>query len=199
MNRQSLFTKSLIPIVISSFLMLIDITAFSFANRSTSQLPPIKTQITIESDKITLKNAALVTISIQNLSEEKIELQAIANFELLKNTEEAVARDFSVRGDSYWGPFDLNSGKPRQLVVNPKMLKKGIVEGRVVQSTMQIEGKGTKIVRVNLTELFWIASISSTWPYEKLFDVVPKGHYWLVLKLHNKGQLESNRVDITVE
>lgn len=199
MKKQSLFTKYATPIVVIFFVMLVGLTAFSSTRQNTAALPPIKTQISIESDKLTPQKPALVTIAIQNLSEEKIELRALASFELLRNSEEAIARDFAVRGDSYWSPFDLITGKPKLLVTNPEMLKKGIVEGRVIPATMELEGKGTKTMKVNLTELFWNASISSTWPYEDLFKAVPKGPYWLVFELENKGHIKSNRVDIVIE
>jgi hypothetical protein len=199
MKKQSSFTKHLALLVVICFFMIGGLIAFSSTRQNTSELPPIKTQISIESDKLTPQKPALVTISIENLSEEKIELRALASFELLKNSEESIARNFTVRGDSYWSPFDLVTGRSKQLVTNPEMLKKGIVEGGVVPATMQLEGKGTKTMNVNLTELFWNASMSSTWPYENLFKAIPKGRYWLAFELENKGHIRSNQIDVTVE
>jgi hypothetical protein len=158
----------------------------------------IKTSISIDTDKLARQKPAIVSITIENVSGRDIDLTS-SSFELLRIADEAVARNFSVNGDSYWSPFDISTGTPLKLIVDPKMLKKGVVEGRLPQPVLHLGKDEAKTFRIELSKLLWNGSILSDWPHENLFDVVPTGRYWLVFEISSNGDHKSNRVEVTVE
>ena len=157
------------------------------------------------------------------MSGQDINLEAFGALKLLRIADESIARDFTVRGDSYWSPLDLSRGTTMELVVNPRMLKKGIIVGKVPNNTLQMKKDEVKILRFEMANLFWNDTIWGDWPHKTIFEIVPKGHYWLVFELDLSGKgvllakpehrrepegwvrvidtntIKSNRVEITVE
>ena len=94
------------------------------------------------------------------------------------------------------------SGNPVKLeIVDPDMLKKGIVVGRVPKEKLRLGTGEVRTYKVELTKLYWNDSILSDWPENDLFDVVPKGRYWLEFTVSSKEigkQVKSNRVEVKV-
>ena len=142
---------------------------------------PLKLSIKIEAEKIVRGQPVPVEITIENVSGSELDLDTVYSFELLKIADESVARKFAMRGDSYWSPFDIVSGNPLGLkIIDPDMQKKGVVVGRVPEDKLRLGIGEVRTYKVELTKLYWNASILSGWPADVLFDVVPKGHYELV-------------------
>ena len=92
-------------------------------------------------------------------------------------------------GDSYWSPLDISSSESLKLPVN----------GHVPKLPLHLKRDEVKGLRFDLAKLLWNASMLSTWPHENLFDVVPKGSYWLVFKVFANRITTSNKVDVLVE
>jgi hypothetical protein len=155
----------------------------------------------MEANKIARGQPIPVEITIENPSGTDVDLDANYSFNLLKIADDSIARNFGRYGDSYWSPLDIISGNPLKLqIIEPDMLKKGIVVGRVPKEKLRLGIGEVRTYKVELTKLYWNASISSTWPTEELFDVVLKGRYWLefTMRADKVGQVKSNRVEVTV-
>ena len=159
----------------------------------------LKTSIAIDSEKLSPAKPAVVTVKIENDAGSDVDLKAICKFELLRIADDAVARDFSMRGDSYWSPLNLSNSTPLQLIANPKMLKHGILEGRVPDEVLHFKKDESKAFEADLTKLYWNESTSSIWPNSNLFKVVSKGRYWLQLTVSSNDVLKSNRIEVMVE
>ena len=160
----------------------------------------VNCSIKVDPARIVRGRPVSVEISIENVSRLDINLEAVCSFDLLKIADESIARNFSVIGDSYWSPFDISSGTPLKLhIIEPEMLKKGIVVGRAPKDKLHLSIGEGKTFKVELTKLLWNASVLSGWPKADLFDVVPKGRYWLVLRIRGDEEIKSNKVEVSVE
>ena len=77
--------------------------------------------------------------------------------------------------DSYWSPLDISTGEPLKLVAEPKMLKKGVIVGRVTKGVLHLSKGEVKTFRVGLGKLLWNNSGLNDWPHQRLFDIVERG------------------------
>ncbi len=163
--------------------------------------PPavLKSSLSVDSSTLAQKNPNIATIRVENVSGRETEIKSICEFELLSTADEAVARKFSVFGDSYWAPVDVSSGTSLKLDVEPEMLKKGVIEGRVPEASLHFDKDEIKTFKMDLTSLSWNASMGNDWPRSSLFEVVPKGRYWLVFTIGSSVECTSNKVEVTVE
>jgi hypothetical protein len=160
----------------------------------------LKCSIKVENNKIVKGQPTPVDITIENVSGSELTLDAFYSFELLKIADDAIARKFFRYGDSFWSPFDPASGKPIKLqILDPELEKKGVVVGRAPKDKLRLSVGEVRTWRADLTNLSWNASVSSTWPHEVLFYVVPKGPYWLEFRMRSGKEVKSNRVEVTVE
>lgn len=166
-------------------LAFIDVPAQS--QTKATKPPLVKCWIEINSTTISPGKAAIVSVTIENVSSSELKIDVIYSFELLVKSGQAVARDFHVLGDSYWGPVDSSSCT--SLVP---------LNGRVPTVLLHLTPGEAKCFKFDLRSLLWNASMSSIWPHEDLFDVVPKGNYWLVFNVWT-GVITSNKVDVVVE
>ena len=172
------------------------LTAFSFTNLAPGQLRTktakpqlLKCSIAIDSASIKSDYPAIVSVTVENVSGGELGLKAIYTFELLTVSTQAVAREFSSLGDSYWSPLDISSGESLQLPVS----------GRVPQLPLHLKKDEAKSFKFDLSKLLWNATLLSIWPHENLFDVVPKGSYWLVFKVSGNRETISNKIEVLVE
>lgn len=108
---------------------------------------------------------------------------------MLTTSDQAIARGFSVLGDSYWSPLDSSTGRSLELPAN----------GRVPSATLDLKPGESKSFEFELTNLLWNATMSSIWPHANLFNVMPEGKYRLVFKLTSKGETTSNKIEVVVE
>ena len=156
--------------------------------------------IRVSPEKLMRGRPTSVEITVENVSGSGLDLEAIYSFELLRSADESIARNFSARGDSYWSPFDISSGSPLKLkVIEPEMLKQGVVVGRVPKDRLRLSAGEIRGYRVELTKLFWNASVISGWPEKNLFDAVPRGRYWLLLRVRGDKAADSNKVEVTAD
>lgn len=183
----------------TSAMLLLCFVIQTQAQKSADVSSTVKASISIESAVIAKQKPATVTVKIENLSGHEINLKSISSFTLFATTEAAIARKFSVNGDSYWSPVDLLNTTPLKLEADPKMLKKGVIAGRVPEAVIHFNANETKTFVLDLTRLNWNATMSSLWPRWSIFEAVPKGNYSLEFTIDSDGDLKSNEVNVTVE
>ena len=172
----------------------------SFAQKSADPSQLIKASVTVDSDTLARQKPGVVTITLANIAGREIDIKSICSFELLSLGKEAVARDHSVFGDSYWSPVDITTGTPLSLnIIDPHMQRKGVVVGRVPEAVLHFAKDETKTFKTDLTKLLWNASMGNDWPRWNLFDVVPKGSYTLLFAIQSGGHVKSNEVRVSVE
>jgi hypothetical protein len=160
----------------------------------------IKPSLTIEFDALVRQKPGIVKVKVQNISGRDVDVKAICSFELLSLAEEAVARKHSVFGDSYWAPVKITTGTPLPLnILEPDMLKKGVVVGSVPEEVLHFATGETKSFSTDLTKLFWNAQMGNDWPRWNLFESVPGGKYSLVFVIESGGRVKSNEVTVSVE
>ncbi len=190
-------------IVTNVLCSLVMLACSSLAVGQVNREPPtpqlVKCSISVASSKIALNEPPSVSITLENVSGRDVDVEAAGSFKLLKNDPVAIARDFTVSRDSYWGPLDLSTGEPLRLVANPAMLRKGILEGRVPKAPLHLSKGEVKSLKVELARLLWNYSGLNDWPHEKFSDIVERGPYWLVLNCGTKDVVQSNRIEITIE
>lgn len=180
------------------------LTTLSFQSaalaQKTAEPSQLKVSVAIESDKLSPQKPARITITIKNLLDQELDIKLTCAFELLSTRTEAVARKHQVFGDSYWSPVNVSTGTPKNLnVIEPELLKKGVVVGRVPDETLHFGRKEAKTFTLDPTKTLWNASIGNDWPRWNLFEVVPKGTYSLNFRIDSAGSLKSNAVTVTIE
>src|SRR6185295_3446079 len=129
----------IIYIAVVSILTTLLFQPASFGQQKAAEL---KITIAVGSEQWSRSTPAPVTITIENLSSEALEIKTINSFRLLSTRKVAVARKHEVFGDSFWSPVTLSSGTPTDLkITDQALLKKGVVVGRVPEETLHFEGK----------------------------------------------------------
>jgi hypothetical protein len=152
-----------------------------------------KATVAIDSYALVRQKSAIVTLTIENISGRETKIKSICSFALSGTTDEAIARDFSAAGDSYWSQVYLPNGPPLQLDSKPA------IQGFLPEVVLHFNKDEIMTFEVDLTKLLWNDSIRGDWPRWNLFEVVPKGRYALKFRIHSGGLLESNEVKVTVE
>jgi len=186
-------------IAVASILTILFFQSTSFAQQQAAP-PELKITITIESEKLSRRNPAPVTITIENLSSQILDIKSIGSFRLLSTRKEAIARKHFVFGDSFWSPVNIVAGTPKKLeVVDPELEKKGVIVGRVTDETLHFESKEVKTFLIDPTKTLWNAENGNDWPRSNLFDVVKKGVYSLEFSIDSSARVKSNAVTVTIE
>ena len=172
------------------------LTAVSFLIPAAAQLRTkvakpqlLKCKITIDSQSVNPKHPATVSVTVENMSGREFDLKAVYIFELLNVSAQAKARDYSGLGDSYWSPLDISSGESLRLPV----------KGPVPKMPLHLKRDEAKSFRFDLAKLLWNATTRSIWPRENLFNVLPKGSYWLIFKVSGNRETTSNKIEVVVE
>jgi hypothetical protein len=118
---------------------------------------------------------AMVSITVENISEGKVDLKTIPAFTLNEM--------------QYWCPVDI-AGDNYSLPANAR-------------STISLE-KGSQInSRIDISKLEWDQGISSIWPSKNLYSIVPTGKYKLRLDVEivdgSESQwIRSNEVNVEI-
>jgi hypothetical protein len=172
----------------------------ALAQQSADRPPLVKTSITIDSEKLVAGKPAVVTVTIENISDREIEVDSPGSFDLKSLSEEALSRKHgAVIGDGYWSPVNISTGTPLGLkIIDPKKLKKGVVVGQVPRAPLKFAKSETKTFKVDLAKVFWNDSILSGWPADPLFEVVPKGSYALTFDLRDARGVKSNEIKVSL-
>ena len=118
---------------------------------------------------------AIVSVAVENISEGKIDLKTIPAFTL--------------NDMQYWCPVNI-AGDDHRLSANAR-------------SNISLE-KGAQIYsRIDISMLGWDQGISSIWPWEDLYSIVPAGEYMLRLDIEivdgsEPSWVRSNEVSIDI-
>ena len=135
----------------------------------------IRCSITAEETHWSNGEYAIVFITIENISEGKIDLKTIPAFNLNEM--------------QYWCPVNI-VGEDHNLPANAR-------------STISLE-KGDQInSKIDISKLGWDRGISSIWPSQNLYSLVPTGNYKLRLDIEvvdgNETQwIRSNEISIEI-
>ena len=142
----------------------------------------IRSSIEVEAETWSQGKPIVVVVQLENISNSDVDLLGIYTFEL--------------RGDPptpYWSPVDVLSGKPLQLVYEDSG-----GGGRVPKGAIHLAAGDTKSMRFDLSNLLWNQTLSSRWPHQSLFEVVPKGNYDLIFNVETDHRVNSdNSPDVT--
>ena len=170
-----------ILIGIASVLAVVSLHTVSLAQK---QAPDsrLKVSIAIASAQLTRHKPAPVTITIENLSDQEFDFKSMGSFELLSTRSDAIARNHTRFGDSYWSPVNIATGTPN----NP-------------DETLHFGGKEVKTFTLDPTKTLWNASMGSDWPRWNLFEKVPKGAYSLEFTIDSAASVKSNALTVTIE
>ena len=118
---------------------------------------------------------AIVSVTVENISEGKIDLKTIPAFTL--------------NDMQYWCPVNI-AGDDHSLPANAR-------------SNISLE-KGAQIdSRIDISMLGWDRGISSIWPWENLYSIVPTGKYMLRLDIEivdgsEPSWVRSNEVSVEI-
>jgi len=118
---------------------------------------------------------AIVSVTVENISEGKIDLKTIPAFTL--------------NDMQYWCPVNI-AGDDHSLPANAR-------------SNISLE-KGTQIYsRIDISMLGWDQGLSSIWPWENLYTIVPAGKYTLGLDIEivdgsELSWVRSNEVSVEI-
>lgn len=136
----------------------------------------IHCSIEVEAETWSRDKPIVVVVQLKNISDRDLDLLGIYSFEL--------------RGDPptpYWSPVDVLSGKPLQLVYEDSG-----GGGRVPKAVIHLGAGDAKSMKFDLSNLLWNNSLSSRWPHQSLFEVVPKGDYDLIFNVETDHRVNSD-------
>jgi len=186
-------------VAVVSILTTLLLQAAAFAQKEPPP-PQLKISVAIESDQWSRSKPALVTITIENLSSQAVDIESIGSFRLSSTRKDAIARRHEVFGDSFWSPVNVASGTPLQLrIMDPELEKKGVIVGSVPKETLHFESREVKKFSIDPTKTLWNAEMGNDWPRWNLFDSVRKGVYSLEFRLSGAGSLTSNAITVTIK
>lgn len=187
-------------LAVISGLVLMTFQGLVMAQENTNPPQSIRASIAIDSATLERHKPAIVTITIENISDREIDLNLTSSFKLLNMSKEARARKSAVVGDTYWSPVNIVTGTPLGLrIVEPEKLEKGVVVGSVPRDSLRFEKNEIRMFKVDLTKVFWNDGILGGWPSESLFEVVPKGSYSLHLEMRGDSRVTSNELNVWVK
>ncbi len=117
----------------------------------------------------------LVSVMVENVSGSKVELRTIPAFTLNES--------------QYWCPVDIG-GEEHTLPANAR-------------STISLEKGASTNTRIDISKLGWDRGVSSIWPAQNLYSLVPPGQYSLRLDIEvvNGGEpkwIHSNEVEVAI-
>jgi hypothetical protein len=152
----------------------------------------IRCSIEIETETWSQGKPIFVVVQVKNISDKAVSVLGTYSFELTTVSDD-------VPPMAYWSPVNILSGTPLKLRA-----------GKVPEGAIHLEPGETKAMKFELTKLLWNKSISSVWPDQRLFEVVPKGNYDLIFGVEtDRGKnsenipivthIASNKVRIEVE
>jgi hypothetical protein len=135
----------------------------------------LRCSINVEKTRWSKGDSVLVSFIVENVSRSKVDLKTIPAFTLDETR--------------YWCPIDI-VGKDHTLPANAR-------------STICLE-KGTSInSTINISRLGWDRCISSVWPAQHLYSLVPPGQYKLrldieVIDVDEPKWIRSNEVEVFI-
>jgi len=141
----------------------------------------IQCSIETETESWSTGKPTIVVVQLKNISDTDLDLVGIYSFQLK-----------GIPGP-YWSPVNILSGKPLELEYEGNG-----TGGRVPEGLIHLQAGETKAMRFDLSNLLWNQSVSSRWPFQKLFEVVPKGIYHLIFDIQTDRRVSSDNIpDVT--
>ena len=139
--------------------------------------------IEVETETWSQGKPVLVVVHVKNISAKDVNLVGIYTFELV-----------GVPPIPYWSPVNILTGKPLELEAEVD----GVGGGRVPKRVIHLGAGETKVMRFDLSNLLWNTTVSSRWPYQKLFEVVSKGNCDLIFKIETDHRVNADNIpDVT--
>ena len=139
--------------------------------------------IEVETETWSHVKPILVVVHLKNISAKDVNLLGIYTFELA-----------GVTPIPYWSPVNILNGKPLELEPDVH----GIGGGRVPKRVIHLRAGETKAMTFDLSNLLWNTTLSSRWPYQKLFEVVSKGNCDLIFKVETDHRVNADNIpDVT--
>ena len=112
-----------------------------------------------------------VAVKMKNISNGPVDLLGIYSFQLIRVDDPPMV---------YWSPINILDGTPLRLE-----------GGKVPKGAIHLEPHEIKQIDLDVTKLLWDRTISSVWPNQRLFDVVLKGNYDLILDVETVRRTNS--------
>jgi hypothetical protein len=145
-------------------------------------LDAIQCSIKVETEIWSQGKPILVVVRLTNASSKEVDLLGIYTFELA-----------GARQVPYWSPVNIRNGTPLELEYEVD----GNGGGRVPKRVIHLGPGETKAMRFDISNLLWNTTHSSRWPYQKLFEVAPKGNCNLTFKVETDHRRADNTTDVT--
>ena len=136
----------------------------------------IQCSIQTETGRWSRENRLSVTVKIKSISNGPVDLVGIYSFQL-------TTVDYPPM--TYWSPVNILDGTALKLE-----------DGKVPEGAIHLEPHETKAINLNVDKLFWNRNMSSVWPNQRLFEVVPKGNYDLILEVETDRRKNSDNIPI---
>ena len=136
----------------------------------------IQCSIETETGTWSRENSLSVAVKIKNISNGPVDLVGGYSFQLTRVDDPPMA---------YWSPVNILDGTPLKLDA-----------GKVPEGAIHLEPHETKAINLDVTKLFWNRNISSVWPNQRLFEVVPKGNYDLIFDVETHRRKNSDNIPI---
>ena len=113
-----------------------------------------------------------VAVKIKNISKGPVDLVGIYTFQLTRADDPPM---------TYWSPVNILDGRALKLDA-----------GKVPKGAIHLEPHEIKPIDLDVTKLLWNRDISSVWPNQSLFEVVPKGNYDLIFDYETDRRTNSD-------
>lgn len=161
----------------------------------------VRCSITSEGSHWSRQHPPIVQITIENTADREIKFWAEYLFDL--KDVAALSRKFETLGDRYYSRAGV-AAKDGRLTLVPKDLKRMIRinrnTSRFVNEEVRLAKGETKQIRVDLTDHLWADGMSSFWPSDHFFALIPKGRYQLIFRVSGDDvNAVSNQVEAQVE
>ena len=132
----------------------------------------IQSSIETETGTWSRQSPLSVAVKIKNISDGPVDLVGIYSFQLTSADAQPMA---------YWGPVNILDGSPLKLD-----------DGKVPKGTIHLEPHEIKAINFDVSKLLWNRNISSVWPNQSLFEVMPVGTYDLIFEVETDRRTNSD-------
>jgi hypothetical protein len=184
-------------------LLLVLACSLSPAAQVEEKLPPhpanvIGCVITLDKADWSSNKPANVSGAIDNISDHELELGILPSLELKTHRVSAALGTYRAQEESYWAPADLFEDKP--LETDRDEIKKGVLAISPKALHLKLPRNGTAKFTLDASKLKWARTVSSIWPDQPLFTVVPSGTYDLTLVIETSAyRFRSNHVKVEIK
>jgi hypothetical protein len=176
--------------MIGRVLFLTFILVVLVQNGTAQAIPKIKFVVAAEDSVWKRRGQAFVMVTLENLGDSRIEVPSRIDFHI---------ENGSGNQGSYYAPFSLlksysevANGCQNNLSNSDVKRHGGVVGIFPDKRVFVLEGKGKKVLRVDLSGICWALSISSVYPDENVFKIARTGRY----TLHFEMEFTSGKMNV---